>query len=131
MIYSLNDDQTLRIVYLGINIVGIHERKEREREMRRQQIIVAAKRVCSEKGIKRSTMENIASEAELSQRTLYQYFKNKDELYASLSLRILQDLQTRVEHVNRKIDLTPEQKVEKLIEAMHENNKIMSMILTR
>lgn len=100
--------------------MGIQERKEREKERRRQQIIVAAKRVFSEKGFNKSTMEDIASEAELSPGTLYLYFKNKEELYASLSLRILQYLHIRVEHVNKETDLTPEQKLEKLIEAMYD-----------
>ena len=100
--------------------MGIQERKEREKERRRQQIIVAAKRVFSEKGFNKSTMEDIASEAELSPGTLYLYFKNKEELYASLSLRILQYLHIRVEHVNKETDLSPEQKLEKLIEAMYD-----------
>lgn len=98
--------------------MGIRERKERERERRRQQIIVAAKRVFSEKGFNRSTMEDIAKEAELSPGTLYLYFKNKDELYASLSLRILQYLIIRIEHVNGNHDLNPIQKVDALNEAM-------------
>jgi AcrR family transcriptional regulator len=100
--------------------MGIQERKEREKERRRQQIIVAAKRVFSEKGFNKSTMEDIASEAELSPGTLYLYFKNKEELYASLSLRILQYLHIRVEHVNKETDLSPPQKLEKLIEAMYD-----------
>jgi AcrR family transcriptional regulator len=100
--------------------MGIQERKEREKERRRQQIIVAAKRVFSEKGFNKSTMEDIASEAELSPGTLYLYFKNKEELYASLSLRILQYLHIRVEHVNKETDLSPEQKLEKLVEAMYD-----------
>jgi AcrR family transcriptional regulator len=100
--------------------MGIQERKEREKERRRQQIIVAAKRVFSEKGFSKSTMEDIASEAELSPGTLYLYFKNKEELYASLSLRILQYLNMRVEHVNKETELSPEQKLDKLIEAMYD-----------
>ena len=40
--------------------MGIQERKKRERERRRQQIIVAAKRVFSEKGLNKATMEDIA-----------------------------------------------------------------------
>ncbi|MFZ3046728.1 MAG: TetR/AcrR family transcriptional regulator [Desulfatirhabdiaceae bacterium] len=100
--------------------MGIQERKEREKERRRQQIIVAAKRVFSDKGFNKSTMEDIASEAELSPGTLYLYFKNKEELYASLSLRILQYLHIRVEHVNKEAELTPNQKVDKLIEAMYD-----------
>ena len=82
--------------------MGIQERKERERERRRQQIIVAAKRVFSNKGFNKATMEDIATEAELSPGTLYLYFKNKEELYASLSIRILQYLLIRIEHVNRE-----------------------------
>ena len=79
--------------------MGIKERKEREKERRRKQIIVAAKRVFSEKGYNRSTIEDIAQEAELSPGTLYLYFKNKEELFASLSLRILQYLLIRLKEV--------------------------------
>jgi AcrR family transcriptional regulator len=99
--------------------MGIQERKEREKERRRQQIIVAAKRVFSEKGFNKATMEDIAHEAELSPGTLYLYFKNKEELYASLSLRILQYLHIRVEHVNKE-ELAPEQKMDALVEAMYD-----------
>lgn len=98
--------------------MGIRERKERERERRRQQIIVAAKRVFCEKGFNRATMEDIAKEAELSPGTLYLYFKNKDELYASLSLRILQYLIIRLEHVNSNPDFDARGRVDALVDAM-------------
>jgi AcrR family transcriptional regulator len=100
--------------------MGIQERKERERERRRQQIIVATKKVFSEKGFNKATMDDIAGEAELSPGTLYLYFKNKEELYASLSLRILQYMHMRVEHVENDPKLSPEQKLDALIEAMYD-----------
>jgi len=100
--------------------MGIQERKEREKERRRQQIMVAAKRVFSEKGFNKATMEDIAQEAELSPGTLYLYFKNKEELYASLSLRILQYLLIRVEHVVDEQDAGPAEKLESLMEAMYD-----------
>lgn len=100
--------------------MGIQERKERERERRRQQIIVAAKRVFSDKGFTRSTMEDIAKEAELSPGTLYLYFKNKDELYASLSLRVLQYLIIRLNQVQNATGMDIGQKTEALTEAMFE-----------
>lgn len=100
--------------------MGIQERKEREKERRRQQIIVAAKRVFSEKGFNKATMEDIAQEAELSPGTLYLYFKNKEDLYASLSLRILQYLMIRIEHVDRETDQDPETKLRRLMDAMHD-----------
>ena len=100
--------------------MGIQERKEREKERRRQQIIVAAKRVFSGKGFNKATMEDIAKEAELSPGTLYLYFKNKEELYASLSLRILQYLHIRVSHVNKESDLSPDQRLKALMDAMYD-----------
>ncbi len=100
--------------------MGIQERKEREKERRRQQIMVAAKRVFSDKGFNKATMEDIAQEAELSPGTLYLYFKNKEELYASLSLRILQYLLIRVEHVNDEKDSGPLEKLDALTEAMYD-----------
>jgi AcrR family transcriptional regulator len=100
--------------------MGIQERKEREKERRRQQIMVAAKRVFSERGFTRATMEDIAQEAELSPGTLYLYFKNKEELYASLSLRILQYLLLRIEHVNAIKDGGPDEKLTALSEAMYD-----------
>ena len=100
--------------------MGIQERKEREKERRRQQIIVAAKRVFSEKGFNKATMEDIAKEAELSPGTLYLYFKNKEELYASLSLRILQYLNIRLDHVYKEEGKNAAEKLESLIDAMYD-----------
>ena len=109
--------------------MGIQERKERERERRRQQIMVAAKRVFSVKGFTKTTIEDIAKEAELSPGTLYLYFKNKDELYASLSLRILQYLLIRLEHVNAEKGLSPEQRIHSLKEAMYDVYEFDPLIL--
>lgn len=109
--------------------MGIQERKERERERRRQQIMVAAKRVFSIKGFNKATMEDIAKEAELSPGTLYLYFKNKDELYASLSLRILQYLLMRLEHVNKEKNLAPDQKIAALKDVMFDVYEFDPLIL--
>ncbi len=94
--------------------MGIQERKQRERERRRQQIMVAAKKVFTAKGFNKTTMEDIAKEAELSPGTLYLYFKNKDELYASLSLRVLQYLLIRLGHVTDDNRLGPEARIRTL-----------------
>jgi len=98
--------------------MGIKERKEREKERRRQQIMVAAKRVFTDKGFSRATMEDIAKEAELSAGTIYLYFKNKDELCASLTLRILQYLQMRVEHVYNENHLDKNERMNSLKKAL-------------
>ena len=76
--------------------MGIHERKIRERERRRQQILVAARKVISHKGMGDATIEEIAEEAEMSSGTIYYYFRSKEELFNSLSLRVLQYLNLRI-----------------------------------
>lgn len=60
--------------------MGISERKEREREQRRNDIIDAAEKIFFSKGIDNATMDETAEAAELSKGTLYLYFKNKSEL---------------------------------------------------
>lgn len=67
--------------------MGIAERKEREKERRRQEIIDAAERVFFSKGIQNATMDDVAQEAELSKGTLYLYFNSKIELYLAINIR--------------------------------------------
>ena len=98
--------------------MGIAERKERERDlqqkMRRKQILDAAKRVFHAKGFSAATMEDIAQEAELSPAAIYLYFKNKDDLYVSLNLQLLEYLSDRLERLHLQEGLDAEEKVETL-----------------
>ncbi len=91
--------------------MGIQERKRRERRRRRRQIMIAAKRVFSIKGFTKTTMEDIAREAELSPGTLYLYFKNKDELYASLSVEILEHLYNQLKRVYGQESQSPQRRI--------------------
>jgi AcrR family transcriptional regulator len=91
--------------------MGTPERRERERQRRRQEILDAAKKVFSRRGFKGATMEDIASEAELSTGTLYLYFKSKDELYFSLNMKILQFLNDHLMELRARQDLTLRQRV--------------------
>ena len=109
--------------------MGIHERKEREKERRRQQIMVAAKRVFSIKGFGRATMEDIANEAELSPGTLYLYFKSKDDLCASLSLRVLEYFFLRMKHVAAEKNLDYRQKIAALKKALFDVYEFDPLIL--
>jgi AcrR family transcriptional regulator len=67
--------------------MGITERREREKEQRRTDIIDAAERVFFPRGWNAATMEDVAAEAELSKATLYLYFKSKEELYVAILVR--------------------------------------------
>ncbi|MFH1699395.1 MAG: TetR/AcrR family transcriptional regulator [Candidatus Zixiibacteriota bacterium] len=63
---------------------SIAKRKEREKEARRHSILEAAARVFSRKNFGEATLDEIAIEAELSKGTLYNYFKDKQDLFDSL-----------------------------------------------
>lgn len=67
--------------------MGIQERKEREREARREEILEAAEGVFFEKGLNQATMDEIAAGAELGKSTLYLYFKSKEDLYLAVMMR--------------------------------------------
>jgi AcrR family transcriptional regulator len=113
--------------------MGIAERKERERnlqqKMRRRQILDAAKRVFHIKGFGSATMENIAREAELSPGTIYLYFKDKDDLYASLNLQLLDYLSDRLERLNGEKDLNAEGKLQALKDLLYDVFNFDKLIL--
>ena len=79
----------------GVEIMGIKERKVREKEARREDIIDAAEKIFFQKGVMVATMDEIAEAAELSKGTLYLYYKSKEDLYLAVCLRgmeIMHDL---------------------------------------
>ncbi|MCB2225857.1 MAG: TetR/AcrR family transcriptional regulator [Desulfarculaceae bacterium] len=100
--------------------MGVVERRAREKEQRREAILDAAKEVFSRKGYQGATMEEIAARAELSPATLYLYFNNKSELYASLNVKMLALLCAKVEQVAGQSGLEPPEKVRRLARAMHD-----------
>lgn len=66
--------------------MSIAERRVREKEARRQQILDAAREVFLAKGFQETTIEEIAEKTELSKGTIYLYFQSKEEIYISLML---------------------------------------------
>ncbi|MEA2104888.1 MAG: TetR/AcrR family transcriptional regulator [Candidatus Cloacimonadota bacterium] len=62
-------------------------RKEKEIEFRENLIVDAAEKLFGEKGFEKVTMEDIALEAEYTKPTLYNYFKNKEEIFFAVYLR--------------------------------------------
>ncbi|MFQ6058255.1 MAG: TetR/AcrR family transcriptional regulator [Anaerolineae bacterium] len=59
-------------------------RKERLIKERRAQILEAATRVFARKGYRGATIREIAAEAGVAEGTIYNYFKNKDDILISL-----------------------------------------------
>ena len=67
--------------------MGISERKEREKQQRRNDIIDTAEKLFFSNGFENTTMDQVAEDAELSKGTLYLYFKNKDDIFEAISAR--------------------------------------------
>lgn len=58
-------------------------------EERKAQILTAASKVFAEKGFERATIADIARQAGLAEGSIYNYFKNKGELLASVPRQIV------------------------------------------
>ena len=99
--------------------MGIRERKDREKDLRRQQIQEAAKELFLLKGFNSTTMEDIAKKAELSPATIYLYFKNKEELYVLLNLIALECFFNKIKKIHDNSKLSVEKKILKLKDAMY------------
>jgi len=67
--------------------MGISERKIREKEQRKKEILDAAERLFFSRGYEEVSMDEIARGVELNKATLYLYFKNKEALFAAVVLR--------------------------------------------
>lgn len=66
--------------------MGILERKQKEKEKRKHDILKSAIKVFLRVGYNNTSMDLIAEEAQLSKGTLYLYYKTKDDLYATVLL---------------------------------------------
>jgi AcrR family transcriptional regulator len=99
--------------------MGTKERKEREKNFRRHQIQNAAKEMFLLKGFRSTTMEDIAKKAELSTGAIYLYFRNKDELYASMNLESLQRTINKVETIYKNGRLSPDRKIIKIKDTLY------------
>lgn len=104
--------------------MGLSERREREkevqREKRRNQILDAARIFFRAKGFNGTTVEDIAREAELSPATLYFYFKSKDEIYASINLRLIEHIIATLKKAYNVEGLNAAQKLEMLRASLSE-----------
>ena len=73
------------------NIKSI-QRREREREELREQILSAAMNILVSEGYEAVTIRRLANEIEYTPGALYSYFKDKDEIVFALVVRAAQHL---------------------------------------
>jgi TetR/AcrR family transcriptional regulator len=64
--------------------MSIQDRKEREKQARREEILLAAEELFSCRDFHEVTIDQIAAKAELSKGAVYLHFRTKEELFFSL-----------------------------------------------
>ncbi|MDR3710302.1 MAG: TetR/AcrR family transcriptional regulator [Capsulimonadaceae bacterium] len=64
--------------------MGTEERRQREKERRRRDIIEAARVLFIQQGFRDTTIDDIAKMTELARGTVYLYFENKEAIYATV-----------------------------------------------
>lgn len=113
--------------------MGVQERKEREREQRRRDILDAARAMFVEHGLSHASMDRIAEQAELAKGTLYLYFRNRDELLMALIADDMEQLIAKLEAVSGS-RLRADRKLLKAVETFHEfavENNLFYQVMTQ
>lgn len=116
--------------------MGIQERKEREKAERRRAILEIARNTIRNKTYEEITMEELASQLELSRATLYLYFRNKSEIYATLLTEGMYELRRAYDaRLNELSDVDPVQKLRAMaivfFEFYHENHSYFDLMITK
>lgn len=88
--------------------MGISERRKREKEQRKTQIIKSGEKLFLKKGLGNTTMSEIAKACELSKGTLYLYFRSKEELYLTIMLKAMSILYEMMKKNTENIQASPE-----------------------
>jgi AcrR family transcriptional regulator len=79
-----------------VQILGLEERRNRERENRKNAILKAARKLFLEKGFKPVTVESIARKAELSKGSIYLHYNSKGEIYTQILLNDIDKFHDRI-----------------------------------
>ena len=66
--------------------MGIEARRKRVKELRRQAILKAARKLFFDRGFKHVTVESIAKRADISKGAVYLHFESKEEIYTQILL---------------------------------------------
>ena len=79
-------------------------RKERERLIRKQEIIDASVKLFAGKGFNNTTLDDIAASSEFGKGTIYNYFSSKEEIYSE----IVEDVSKNLKQIINQADKAAE-----------------------
>ena len=90
----------------------------------RAKLVDVARQLFAKKGVDDTTMNDIAVASKKGRRTLYTYFKSKEDIYMAVVESELEMLSDAMEQVAKK-DITPDEKILKLIETHLDSIKMV------
>jgi AcrR family transcriptional regulator len=80
----------------------IAERKQRDRQARREQIITAARRIAEEEGWSNVTVRRLSDEISYSQPVLYAHFGSREGILAAVAIQGFQELGLALEKARKR-----------------------------
>ncbi len=103
----------------GRRAMGTQERKALEKQLRRSQILDAARMLLFSSGIDSVSISGISGKAELGVGTIYFYFKNKEEIFAALQEEGLALLYANIRQL-METEPSPEKQLAGIAEAYYQ-----------
>jgi AcrR family transcriptional regulator len=107
-------------------------RKERDKMVRRTDILRAAEHLFARKGYEGATIQDIAQQAQYGAGTVYLYFKDKESLYYSLieekistMVTIIKEKTSRIEDAGRKLGIF----VDEVFDYFEQNQDFFSIFI--
>jgi len=98
--------------------MGVKERKALEKQMRRNQILDAARTLLFSSGIDSISISRISKQAELGVGTIYFYYKNKEEIFIALQKEGVALLYSAILQIFKK-DIGHEEKLTRIAKAYY------------
>ncbi len=103
-------------------------------EEKKKEIIEKAKIVFAKRGYHNTSLSHISKKCGMGRTTIYQYFKNKDEIFYHTIGSTLEEMQTQVEVIvaNEELSFTEKLKqvIHQLTEGQEDNNTFILLLET-
>jgi AcrR family transcriptional regulator len=108
-------------------------RREREYERRRQEIMSAARALFIAKGLRNTTLDEIAESSAFGKGTIYNYFTNKDDLFHAIIHQLIEETSAEIRAAMNEAAEGARAKLFAYTLAMvshfHTNNEVFLMIM--
>lgn len=77
-------------------------RKDRERLLKKHEILTAATKLFADMGYEKTTLDDIAETSEFGKGTLYNYFKNKEDIYKEILIKTISNYHELLVKINEQ-----------------------------